>query len=95
MVGGWFVAEQTEVSELVTLFEQSDTNGDGILDFGEWKEMVGVVDPKCDERTVMRMFKMTGEETESGEHVISPAEFVEVMRAHRYAGPFIANALED
>ena len=67
MVDGWFKAEQTEVSELVTLFAQSDTNGDGILDFGEFKAMVAVVDPKCDERTVMRMFKMTGEETESGE----------------------------
>ncbi|CAK9015173.1 Calmodulin [Durusdinium trenchii] len=87
----WYCFEQAEVDTLVELFIQSDTNGDGVLSFDEFLAMVLIVDPYCDSRTVRRMFKMTGEENDEGEHIISPEEFVDVMRAHKYSGPALAH----
>jgi len=90
----WLASEKIENEILVNLFIKSDTNGDGILDLGEFEAMVLVVDPYCDSRTISRMFKMTGEENDDGEHVISPCEFVSVMRQQRYCGQALAHLFD-
>lgn len=90
----WHAFELSEYDTLCEIFKSGDINGDGILDMDEWEVLVLVVDPQADPRTVRRMFKMTGEENEDGEHIITPNEFVEVMRAHRYTGPALAHLRE-
>ncbi len=57
-----------------------------LLDFGEFEALTLRVDPKCDGRTVQRLFGMCGVETdpESGERAMTPGDFVTLMKGTGY-----------
>eukprot|EP00924_Labyrinthula_sp_SR-Ha-C_P011056 snap_masked-scaffold_33-processed-gene-3.39-mRNA-1 protein AED:1.00 eAED:1.00 QI:0/-1/0/0/-1/1/1/0/913 len=76
----WSEREQSNVDSLIALYKVADTNGDGTLDLEEFTNLVLRVSQKCDNRTIRRMFRLTGEGTDTGEQTITPLEFVEVMR---------------
>ena len=80
LLTNWLESEEAKVDSLVALYKEADTNGDGTLDFSEFQELVKQIYPNCDVRTIKRMFKHTGETTDTGEQSISPREFVEVIR---------------
>ena len=52
----------------------------------EFEALTLRVDPKCDGRTVQRLFGMCGEETnpESGERAMTPRDFVALMKGTGY-----------
>jgi hypothetical protein len=77
----WIAIEERETKELIELFKRSDTDGDGVLEYSEFHAMVRIYDAKVDDRSILRMFKEAGvENEESGEFIIMPDRFVEVMR---------------
>ena len=78
----WAEADEAIVKRLVDLYTLADTNGDGILDFDEFKALVLMVDPTAQDRTIRRLFKVTGKtvDGDSQEQSISPMDFVDVMR---------------
>lgn len=80
VMSAWFAVQDREREELVQLFHDSDENGDGVLSLDEFSAMVRSADPSNDDRTIMRMFRMCGEENEDGEILMDPLEFVSVMR---------------
>lgn len=79
----WAEADEAIVKRLIDLYTLADTNGDGILDIDEFKALVLMVDPTVQERTVRRLFKVTGKSVdgEAHEQSILPMDFVEVMRS--------------
>ena len=76
----WFAVQDREREELVQLFHDSDENGDGVLSLDEFSAMVRSAEPGSDDRTIMRMFRMCGDENEDGEILMEPGDFVSVMR---------------
>ncbi|EQC37047.1 hypothetical protein SDRG_05276 [Saprolegnia diclina VS20] len=74
---------QAHVDESLTLlFAQADEDGNGVLAYQEFGAMIKKFDPTCDDRTIMRIFNMCGEENDQGEHEIKPGDFATVMRTY-------------
>ena len=79
----WSTHQAKVDTDLLELFKAADANGDGVLSFAEFESLVRQRVPNCDDRMIMRMFKLCGKENRSGEHKIKPSEFAVVMRIYQ------------
>lgn len=72
---------QSMDKELMAVFVQGDVNGDGVLSFNEFRNIVQQVNGKTTDRQVLRMFRealLQGEDKDT----IGPQAFVNVCKAH-------------
>ncbi|ETV96634.1 hypothetical protein, variant [Aphanomyces invadans] len=78
----WYEYQTNIDKEMTKLFAEADEDGNGVLTYQEFESMIKKVDADCDDRTIMRIFNMCGEENDQGEHEIKPSDFATVMRAY-------------
>ncbi|OQR90965.1 hypothetical protein ACHHYP_05114 [Achlya hypogyna] len=83
----WLTLRISVDDNLTVLFAQADEDGNGVLTYQEFETMIKKIDQSCDDRTIMRIFNMCGEENEQGEHEIKPADFATVMRTYPVQAP--------
>lgn len=75
----WFVLYERQIQDIHAMFAMVDTNGDGTLDFGEFCDVVVVLEPDMDRRDVLALYNRAAGE----DHVIDKDEFVQVMLSHQ------------
>ncbi|KAF1319458.1 hypothetical protein FI667_g13221, partial [Globisporangium splendens] len=75
----WFSICEQQIQDIHAMFTLVDTNGDGILDFREFCELVVVLEPDIDRRDALALYNRAA----GGDHVIDKDEFVQVMLAHQ------------
>ncbi|CAK4277323.1 unnamed protein product [Aphanomyces euteiches] len=68
----WYEIRSSIDNEMTKLFAGADEDGNGVLTYQEFETMIKKVDANCDDRTIMRIFNMCGEENDQGEHEIKP-----------------------
>ncbi|OQS06797.1 hypothetical protein THRCLA_01184 [Thraustotheca clavata] len=88
----WYEYQTRVNDELTVLFAQADGDGNGVLTYREFETMIKKIDPTCDDRTIMRIFNMCGEENDQGEHEIKPGDFATVMRTYHASSSKDSNA---
>ena len=99
LVMTWLECGVNMEKDLKEIFVKHDTNGDGVLDLGEFRDMVNYLlgaDHPADERQVSRLFAEALEESEAmrkdgeeavDEDVMQPEAFVRVARKARLYTP--------
>ncbi|GLE02585.1 hypothetical protein PINS_up011426 [Pythium insidiosum] len=75
----WFMLYEQQIDDIHAMFTLMDTNGDGMLDFREFCEVVNVLEPGMDRREVLAIYNRAA----GDDNVIDKDEFVQVMLAHQ------------
>ena len=76
----YFQLEEEEAEQIVAAFHSWDADGDGNLDFDEFREMAAYSNPALPPKTMMKIYKAATPETPDGGSQLNVLKFSQVTR---------------
>lgn len=80
LLQAYFQLEKEEAEQIVAAFHSWDVDGDGSLDFDEFREMTAYSNPALPPKTMMKIYKAATPETPDGGSQLNVLKFSQVTR---------------